>query len=74
MILYLVGIIDVTALVDLLDLVGLIDISVLADMYDPIDLTGIIVFMMTLVCGLWLFNNTCKLCTLIDDKCIFRLP
>ena len=38
------------------------------------DIPGIIVFMMTLVCGLWLFNNTCKLCTLIDDKCIFRLP
>ena len=35
---------------------------------------GLLIFMMVLVCGLWLFNNTCKLCTLIDDKCLFRLP
>ncbi len=38
------------------------------------DIPGIIVFMFAIVCGLWLFNNTCKLCTLIDDKCLFRMP
>ena len=34
---------------------------------------GIIVFMLTLVCGLWLFNASCKLCSLMNyDNCLIR--
>ncbi len=39
------------------------------------DIPGLIIFMFAVVCGLWLFNNTCKLCTIMDyDKCLFRMP